>query len=128
VIFLIDTHVLVWSVSNPARLTKTACEILADRGNEILISAASAWEIATKHRLGKFPEAGKLLDNFGENLDRAGFSGLAISLDHALAAGALPGEHKDPFDRMLIAQVQIEQLTLVSADRVFQDFDVALLW
>jgi PIN domain nuclease of toxin-antitoxin system len=128
VIFLLDTHVLVWSVAIPARLTKAARDILIDSGNEILVSAASAWEIATKHRLGKFPEAGKLLDDFHGNLANAGFVGLPISLDHALAAGALPGAHKDPFDRMLIAQAQIEQLTVVTADRVFQEFDVAVLW
>jgi PIN domain nuclease of toxin-antitoxin system len=125
---LLDTHVLVWSFASPARLTKAARDILVERDNDILVSAASAWEIATKHRLGKFPEAGKLLDDFRRNLDSAGFTGLPISLDHARAAGALPGPHKDPFDRMLIAQAQIERLTVVTADRVFQAFDIAVLW
>jgi PIN domain nuclease of toxin-antitoxin system len=128
VIFLLDTHALIWSVASPTRLTSAARDILIDRNNEVLVSAASAWEIATKHRLGKFPEAGKLLDDFAGNLERAGFVALPISLDHALAAGALRGAHKDPFDRMLIAQAQIGELTVVTVDPVFRDYGVTVLW
>jgi PIN domain nuclease of toxin-antitoxin system len=126
--FLLDTHVLVWSVAKFERLSKRVRDIVVDRDNEILVSAASAWEIATKHRLGKFPEAATLLGDYHKNLDIAGFVGLPISLDHALAAGALPGAHKDPFDRMLIAQAQIDSLTVVTADPVFRNYDVSVLW
>jgi PIN domain nuclease of toxin-antitoxin system len=92
--------------------------------NRVLVSVASAWEIAIKHALGrlKFP-----LDRFDEILQRMGFDALPIGLGHAIAAGRLPRHHDDPFDRMLIAQAQNEGLTLVSTDRAITRYDVPVL-
>jgi PIN domain nuclease of toxin-antitoxin system len=125
---LLDTHALIWALLGSGELTDRVRRMLGDPSNEIYVSAASAWEIAVKHRIDKLPEARDVALHLAAHIRKARFASLPISLDHALAAGALAGPHKDPFDRMLIAQAQIEQLTLVSADRVFQDFDVALLW
>jgi PIN domain nuclease of toxin-antitoxin system len=125
---LLDTHAVLWALLKESALTPAARAAIADPGNEILVSAASAWEIATKHRIGKLPEAKDAAVNLAANLRKANFIVLPISLDHALAAGALPGAHKDPFDRMLIAQARIERLTVVTADRAFQAFDIAILW
>jgi PIN domain nuclease of toxin-antitoxin system len=125
---LLDTHALLWTLLSDSALSPAARAAIVDPENEIIVSAASAWEIATKHRIGKLPEAQDAARNLAAHLDEANFTILPISLDHALAAGALPGAHKDPFDRMLIAQAQIERLTVVTADRIFQDFAVAVLW
>jgi PIN domain nuclease of toxin-antitoxin system len=125
---LLDTHALLWTLLSESALSPKARAAITDPDNEIVVSAASAWEIATKHRIGKLPEAQDAAENLPAHLEKTNFTILPISLDHALAAGALPGAHKDPFDRMLIAQAQIEQLIVVTADRVFQGFDVAILW
>jgi PIN domain nuclease of toxin-antitoxin system len=94
----------------------------------VVVSAASAWEITTKHRLGRLPEAGDVAARLPHYLRRARFAVLNISLDHAMAAGALPGPHRDPFDRMLVAQARIEELTVATTDRVFRDYGVAVIW
>ena len=96
--------------------------------NELLVSAASAWEIATKVRLGKLHAGGELVGDFGSHLARLGCEQLPISVDHAVRAGALPGEHRDPFDRMLIAQAQAEGLPIISNDRIFDAYHVRRIW
>lgn len=101
---------------------------MADPHNEVLVSAASAWEITTKHRLGRLPEAGDVPLHLPRYLNRARFAVLDISLEHAMTAGALPGPHKDPFDRMLVAQARIENLTVATTDPVFKDYGVAVIW
>jgi PIN domain nuclease of toxin-antitoxin system len=92
------------------------------------VSAASAWEIATKVRLGKLPTAADLASDFSGQMEREGFQLLAISADHAIRAGLLPGPHKDPFDRMLIAQAQAENMAIVSNEAVFESYGVNRLW
>lgn len=92
------------------------------------MSAASAWEIATKVRLGKLPTAADLASDFSGQMEREGFQLLAISADHAIRAGLLPGPHKDPFDRMLIAQAQAENMAIVSNEAVFESYGVNRLW
>jgi PIN domain nuclease of toxin-antitoxin system len=125
---LLDTHTLLWWLFDDAELSAAVRSTIVDPQNEILVSAASAWEIATKHRLGRLPEAGDVPVRLPHYLHRARFAVLNISLEHAMAAGALPGPHKDPFDRMLVAQARLEGLAVATTDRVFRDYDVAVIW
>ena len=101
---------------------------IAEQANDLFVSAASAWEIATKHLLGKPDRVGPLYDDLLGYLDDQSFGDLAISVRHAQRAGALPGPHRDPFDRMLVAQAQIEGLTLVSNEALFDRYGVRRLW
>ena len=96
--------------------------------NTILVSSASGWEVATKYRLGKLPHAGEAARNLPAMLRKSRIDVLPITMDHALAAGALPGPHRDPFDRMLIAQGQIEGLPIVTSDHAFKQYPVKIIW
>jgi PIN domain nuclease of toxin-antitoxin system len=125
---LLDTHALLWWLSDEPALTKAARRIIADAKNLILVSAASAWEVATKVRLGKLPTAADLAADFTGYLEREGFQMLAISCDHAIRAGLLPGPHRDPFDRMLIAQAQAENIAILSNEVMFDAYGVRRFW
>ena len=125
---LLDTHALLWWIFDSADLSTPARRAIAEPDNAILVSSAAAWEIATKHRLGKLPDAGAVVGTLPTLLRRARFDDLLISLAHALEAGALPGPHKDPFDRMLIAQARLDDLTVVTLDPIFADYGVPALW
>ena len=125
---LLDTHALLWWWGGDRRLGGAARHVIADPGNEIFVSPASVWEIATKHRIGKLPEAGRLLPGIDHHISRSRFAELPISLAHAELAGSMSGAHRDPFDRMLIAQAKLEALTMISADRVFAEFGLAIAW
>jgi PIN domain nuclease of toxin-antitoxin system len=125
---LLDTHALLWWLFDDPALTAAARAAIAAAENAILVSAASGWEIATKHRIGKLPEAGDVPVDLPRYLRKARFTVLPIALDHALAAGALPGPHRDPFDRMLIAQARLDDLVVISGDPVFRDYGVRTLW
>lgn len=125
---LLDTHALLWWLFDDPRLPDVARAAISDPENRVLVSAASAWEISTKHRLGKLPEAGDVASGLARYVRRARFSELAVGLEHALAAGALPGPHRDPFDRMLIAQARNEDLAVVTVDPVFRDYGVRVIW
>ncbi len=122
---LLDTHALLWWLSGENGLSRSARSGIADDRNEVLVSAASAWEIATKHRLGKLPGAGLVARDVEAVLTEQGFTGLPISVRDANRAGRLPGPLRDPFDRMLIAQALIHDLLLVSDDAVFDRYGVA---
>ena len=125
---LLDTHAFLWWLVDSARLSMVAYDAVADDANDIFVSAASAWEIATKHRLGRLPEdAAAALDVTASIADQ-GFEELAISVDDAERAGRLPGPHRDPFDRMLIAQAQGRSLVIVSIDSAFDSYAVHRLW
>jgi PIN domain nuclease of toxin-antitoxin system len=126
--FLVDTHVLLWAFNGDPALSKRARQTIEDGSNEILVSAASAWEIATKVRLGKLPTGEILIGDLERYLVRLGFDDLPISLAHAARAGSLAGEHRDPFDRMLIAQAQGENLPVISGDRIFDAYHVQRIW
>ena len=126
--FLLDTHTLLWCFNLSRLLTPRARLLIEDGNNEILVSAASAWEIATKVRLGKLPTGEELAGDLGKYLAQLGFEELPISIDHAVRAGRLPGEHRDPFDRMLIAQAQAEDLKIISNDRIFDAYHVQRVW
>jgi PIN domain nuclease of toxin-antitoxin system len=125
---LLDTDALLWWLSDDPALTKPARKIIAEIRNVVFVSAASAWEIATKVRLGKLPTAADLVADFTGHLEREGFQILAISGEHAIRAGLLPGAHKDPFDRMLIAQAQAENMPIVSNEALFDTYGVRRLW
>ena len=126
--YLIDTHVLLWAVFEEERLSRTARRLLRDPDNRILVSSASAWEIATKHRLGKLPDAGVLARDVFGWVQRIGFEELPITLRHAQKAGEWPQPHRDPFDRMLAAQSALEAIPLVTSDRAFGAFAIDLAW
>ena len=117
--YLIDTHILLWWLFNDPKLDTISREILAEPQNIILVSSASAWEIATKYRIGKLPEASELLANYPKVLQQAKFLELPISAKHALRAGLLPINHRDPFDRMIMAQAELENIPVITYDSAF---------
>jgi PIN domain nuclease of toxin-antitoxin system len=125
---LLDTHALLWWLSDDAALSRSARSTIADTKNTMIVSAASAWEIATKVRLGKLPTANDLAADFSGYLDLDGFQLLAISAEHGIRAGLLPGPHKDPFDRMLIAQAQAENMPIISNEILFESYGVRCIW
>lgn len=125
---LLDTHALIWWLTGDTALPLTARTAIGDASNDILVSAASAMEICTKHRLGKLPHAAPLATNLPEYLARQGFQELPISMAHAALAGRLTIQHKDPFDRFLIAQALIEDIPIASNETIFDSFGVTRLW
>ena len=125
---MLDTHAFVWWVAEPGRLPEAVYRLIADEANDVFVSAASAWEIAAKHRIGKLPDAAALALDVAGNVAGQGFEALAITVDDAERAGRLPGPHRDPFDRLLIAQSQARALGVVSNDRVFDGYGVNRLW
>ena len=126
--FLIDTHALLWWLSDDPALSDAARESMADTANVLVVSAACAWEISTKVRLGKLLGAANLAADFSGYMLREGFTTLDITIDHAVRAGLLPGPHRDPFDRMLIAQAQAEGAPVVSNESVFDAYGVQRIW
>lgn len=125
---LLDTHALIWWLADDQALSRNAYEAIAKRANLVFVSAATAWEIATKHRIGKLPVLGWKIGELGRVLSREAFVDLPVSLTHGELAGSLAGDHRDPFDRMLMAQALTEELTLVSNERLFDGFGVSRLW
>ena len=125
---LLDTHALVWWWTDDPRLPAAARVAIANPVGVVFVSAASAWEIATKHRLGKWPEVARLIAEYASLLRRSRFQALPIGMEHALRAGGLPGPHRDPFDRMLIAQAGLESLPVITADPVFAAYGVPVIW
>ncbi|WP_428483311.1 type II toxin-antitoxin system VapC family toxin [Rhodopila sp.] len=121
---LLNTHVFLWMVAEPSRIDRRILAALASPDNEVIVSAATPWEIAIKQACGRltFP-----LERFDEIMQRMGCDMLPILPAHGIAAGSLPRHHADPFDRMLIAQARIETLTLVTHDDAIRRYDVAVL-
>ncbi len=126
--FLLDTHTFLWWLSGNHKLSLKAREAISNLENEIFVSSASAWEIATKYRVGKLSVAEPIANNIHGHILSQGFKELEITVDDGQKAGLLVGIHRDPFDRMLIAQSQSRNLTLVSDDSKFRQFDVKLFW
>ncbi|MEX1009612.1 MAG: type II toxin-antitoxin system VapC family toxin [Acidimicrobiia bacterium] len=120
---LLDTHVAIWWLDDPTRIPTQARVAIAEPANNVLVSAATAWEMSIKHAQGKL----RTPDNLQEELANDRIGALAITLEHAVAAGALPRHHGDPFDRLLIAQARAEDLTIVTIDRAFEPYDVEVL-
>lgn len=125
---LLDTHALLWWLDGDRRLSQRARRLIGNDETTVLVSAASAWEICTKFRLGRLPGAAAVAADVTGCLDGQGFLPLPITVDHAQRAGSLPGPHRDPFDRVLIAQAQAEDLPLVTVDPVFRLYGMKLIW
>jgi PIN domain nuclease of toxin-antitoxin system len=125
---LLDTHALLWWLDGDRRLSQRARRLIDSDQTVVLVSSASAWEICTKFRLGKLPGAAAVAADLMGCLDSQGFAPLSITVDHAQRAGSLPGPHRDPFDRVLIAQSQAEDLPLVTIDPVFGLYGVKVIW
>ena len=125
---LLDTCTLLWATLSPSSLSREARVTIADEGNVILVSAASAWEIATKVRLGKLPGAEKLERDYQDVMEDAGYMLLDIDTASALRAGRLAAEHRDPFDRMIAAQALGQDIPVLSPDPLFEQFGVRRIW
>jgi PIN domain nuclease of toxin-antitoxin system len=125
---LLDTHTFLWWLDGDRRLAKKPRTLIADASTAVFVSAATAWEITTKYRLGKLAGAATVAADVAACVRSQGFTSLPITLDHGQRAGALPGHHRDPFDRMLIAQAQADRLVLVSNEEVFDTYGVTRLW
>jgi PIN domain nuclease of toxin-antitoxin system len=125
---LVDTHIWLWMLTAPERMNEAARNAIANPANEVILSVASAWEVAIKHALGKLPLHAPPARLVEISVTMLGVNVLPIALDHALAAAALPQHHRDPFDRMLVAQAQLDGLTLVTADDVLRQYGGTLLW
>ena len=126
--YLLDTGVWLWTNFEPQRLSPKAQDVFSDLGEEVFLSAASAWEIATKFASGKLVLPEPPATYVGRRMADQGVRPLAISHQHALAVSVLPSHHRDPFDRLLIAQANLEDLVLISADQIFRSYSVQLLW
>lgn len=125
---LLDTHALLWWLSDDDALPASAKKVISDKRNQILVSSASAWEITTKFRLGRLPAAVTLVHDFAGYLRGERFEVLPVSLEHGVRAGLLPGPHRDPFDRMLIAQAQAENVAIISNEKVFDGYGIRRVW
>lgn len=125
---ILDTHALLWWLDGDRRLPSRLRTVIGDSANEILVSAASVWEITTKARLGKLPGAAAVAVDVPACIASQGFVPLPITVHHAQRAGALAGPHRDPFDRMLIVQAQMEGLPIASNEMIFDSYGVARLW
>jgi len=120
---ILDTHIVLWWLSDSPKLLKKIRTVIADENNFIFVSVATAWEIAIKKAIGKLDVPG----DFNKALQVNGFQPIAITLEHAEFAGGLPRHHDDPFDRMIIAQSKIENMTIISHDKSFHSYKVDLL-
>jgi PIN domain nuclease of toxin-antitoxin system len=125
---LLDTCTLIWATLSPSTLSSLAREIISDEDNVILVSAAAAWEIATKVRAGKLPGAEKLERDFLDVMNDAGYTLLSIDVAAALRAGRLLAEHRDPFDRMIAAQALALDIAILSPDSLLDQFGARRIW
>jgi len=125
---LLDTHVFLWWVLDDERLTPFVRDFVADGNNELFLSSASCWEMMIKAKLGRlaFPEPPEKY--IPAQMNRNNLTGLPVQIVHALHIHRLPEHHKDPFDRMLIAQAQVERMPIITNDSLFADYDVKILW
>jgi len=126
--YLLDTHTIIWAGSGDRRLGAKARAILADESAVFLVSAASAWEIATKVRLGKLPEAMALEADFLQSMSNAGFALIPVTVEDALRSGRLQGAHRDPWDRMIVAQALARDIPVISNDKQLDGFGVRRIW
>ena len=125
---LLDTCALLWWWSDPAKLSQRVLALLKDPQNQFYVSAASAWEVATKYRIGKYPNGNMVITEWEKRLLLDGFKELPIGFSHALKAGTLPGEHKDPFDRMIAAQAILTIIPVITCDSEIGSLGAEVLW
>lgn len=123
-----DTHALLWALADSPRLSRRATALIGDAGNHLLVSPVTAYEICAKYTLGKLPEAAALAVDFEAELMPLDVELLPVTLAHAVRAGKLDMSHRDPFDRLLIAQALVERVPLVSNEAVFDGFGIERLW
>jgi PIN domain nuclease of toxin-antitoxin system len=126
--YLLDSHALLWWWFDPDRLSSVVRELLGDPATPVLVSAASVWELSLKHHQGKLPELNGAIGDLPGLLQADGFEGLPISLAHGLRAGGYTQPHRDPFDRMLAAQAELDRLVLLTADPQLSTFPCQTLW
>jgi PIN domain nuclease of toxin-antitoxin system len=124
---LLDTHALVWWLEAKGNLSSKAKKIIENSETVVFVSAVSGWELAIKTQIGKFKSA-ELVHGLEREIEKEGFIELPISMEHALLAGSLASRHKDPFDRLLVAQAQVEEVPILSNDKVFDEFSVRRVW
>lgn len=124
---LLDTHIFLWWLFDDARFPVNTREYIQDIDNTVYVSAASVWEISTKFRLGKLPEASSVATNVPYWVEKAGFQALSVTMEHAQLAGSWNVSHRDPFDRMLAAQAKLEKMPLASTDSAMQDFLIEII-
>jgi PIN domain nuclease of toxin-antitoxin system len=125
---LLDTNALVWAVLRPHRLSRRALEAVSDTHNAVFVSVVNAWEIVVKASQGKLPVPDDIEARIKRACNDSGFGILSVELRHAFEVRRLPLRHKDPFDRMLVAQARIEDMTLVSSDEGLRAYGVDILW
>lgn len=123
---LLDTHALIWWLTDHPRLSKTARAAIADPENQVLASAASGYEIAHKQRQGKLEQ--RIAEDLPAALRQATIPVHPLSLEHTIAAGLLPGPHRDPWDRLIMAQARTDNLNVVTIDPVFRDYGLPVVW
>ncbi|MBD2719496.1 PIN domain-containing protein [Synechococcus sp. FACHB-909] len=126
--YLLDSHALLWWWFDPERLSGAVLDLLVDPTSRILLSAASVWELSLKHHQGKLPELAAALADLPGLLQADGFQALPISLAHGLRAGGYSQPHRDPFDRILAAQAELERLVLLTADPQMSSFPCQTFW
>ena len=125
---LLDTHCWLWMLAAPERFSASALALLEDRRNELLLSAASSWEIAIKYALGRLPLPAPPAEYVPQRMRSSGVLALAVEHAHALRVAALPPHHADPFDRLLVAQAILEGLPILTVDRQLEAYGVELVW
>ena len=125
---LLDTQAFLWWITKDRRLSARACEVMTDGGNEVLLSAATGWEIAIKASIGRIRLPAPIDRFLSEQLHKNGIGTLSIEMSHALRVHALPLLHRDPFDRLLVAQAQLEKLRILTSDRQIARYSVETLW
>lgn len=126
--FLLDTEAWLWSLTEPERLNTKARALLSDRANMLYLSAASSWEIAIKYAIDKLPLPEPPMTYVPSRMAAQGIHALPIEHVHALRVSELPMHHRDPFDRLIIAQSQIESIPVITADRMFREYDLTIMW
>jgi PIN domain nuclease of toxin-antitoxin system len=126
--FLVDTHAFLWAVLSPERLTDRVRSVFADREAELLLSIATPWEMAIKAGLGKLENGAEILDDFENRVTASGYRMLETSIKHAIRSGYLPRYHKDPFDRLLVAQALDLNVPILSSDDIFDLYGVRRVW
>ena len=125
---LLDTHIVLWWLEGGSAISRKALRVLQDPATRVLVSAASAWEVAIKYKAGKLEAARTLVSRFEAAIEEEDFVELPVSIRHAVQAGMLSGSHKDPFDRMLIAQAKIEDVPVISTDKCFDQYAIQRIW
>jgi len=124
---LLDTHIFLWWLFGDAHLPNRVRQYIEDRDHEVFVSAASVWEISTKYRLGKLSQAENVAKHTPAWIERAGFTSMPITVEHARLAGAWSIAHRDPFDRMLAAQAKLENIPLATVDKALQQFTIEIV-